>query len=103
MAVAPALATLRDSVRPLDSDLQLTTVIVLPPQSRASNETNLINLHPMWDIRVAEVDIARLVLPRGYRETTFSGSAAAPSSEAAKYWSSFTPDKPRSSKPTNDR
>jgi hypothetical protein len=103
MAVAPALATLRDSIKPLDSDLQLTTVIVLPSQSGSSGETHLINLHPISDIRLTEVELARLVLPSGYAETTLSGSTVAPSSDAAKFWQSFTPGDARRSAPPNDR
>jgi hypothetical protein len=101
MAVAPALATLRDSVQPLDAGLQLTTVVVLPPQSRNSSETNLINLHPMSDISLAEVDATRLVLPPGYTETAFPGSPAGPSSEGANYWRSLTPGGTRRSLPHN--
>jgi len=103
MANAPALAALRDTVTPLDSILQLTAVIVLPPQSKAASETNLILLHPMTQIRLAEIDVARMVLPPDYRETTFSGSEAVPSEEAAKHWRSVPPGKTRPSMPPNDR
>jgi hypothetical protein len=103
MAVAPALATLGDSVKRLDSDLQLTTVIVLPPQSGTSGETNLINLHPISGIRLTEVEVGRLVLPPGYAETPLSGSAVAPSSEAGKYWRTFTPGEVHRPTPPNGR
>jgi hypothetical protein len=103
MAIAPALATLGDSVKRLDSDLQLTTVVVLPPQSGTSGETNLINLHPMADIRLTEVEVGRLVLPRGYAETTLSGSAVVPSSEAGQYWRTFMPSKAHGPTPPNGR
>jgi hypothetical protein len=103
MAVAPALATFGDSVKPLDSHLQLTTVVVLPPQAGASSETNVINLHPMSEISLAEVDVARLVLPPGYAETTVSGSAVAPSSGATQYWQTFTPGEAHRRKPPNER
>ena len=49
MGVAVALATLRDSISPLDADLQLTTVVVLPPESSTSGPTNLDSAAP--DVR----------------------------------------------------
>jgi len=86
MGVAPALATLRDSISPLDSDLQLTTVAVLPPQSPSLRETNRILLLPMMrNITLAGVDVARLVLPADYKETSLTGSAIT-GSDAAKHW-----------------
>jgi hypothetical protein len=108
MAVTMALATLRDSISPRGSDLQLTAVAVLPPQSTPSPETNLILLHPMFGIADTEIDVTRLVLPAGYTETPWPGfehasNVPAPSSETAKRWRTIPArDAPRRT-PPNDR
>jgi hypothetical protein len=73
MGVTAALATLRDSTPQRDSDLQLTAVGVLPAQSSASGETNLILLYPMSGIVDTEIDVTRLMLPTGYAETPWPG------------------------------
>lgn len=96
MAVSAALATLRDSIVPLDSYLQLTSVAVLPAQPGLSAETNLILLHPMSDIAVADIDVTRLVLPAGYTETSWPGferasNLPARSGETARHWQTNKP------------
>ena len=91
MGVAIALATLRDSISPLDADLQLTAVAVLPPESSTSGPTNLILLHPMSGVSTADIDVARLVLPAGYTETAWPGFEHAPnltslSADSGRHW-----------------
>src|SRR5262249_3760503 len=104
IAVTPALVTLADSVKPLDSHLQLTAVVVLPPQSKDFAETNLILLHQMVDIGLADVDIARLVLPPGYTERTWEGKqVTAPTREAARHWQTMPPGSVRSGTPPNEK
>jgi hypothetical protein len=98
MGVAASLATLRDSVTRVDSSLQVTAVAVLPPQSSAFGETNLILLHPMSRIADTDVDVSRLVLPAGYVETPWPGFEHASnlprwSSETADRWRTFLPGK----------
>jgi len=59
MGPTAALATLVDSIKSLDTTLQVTAVVVLPAQPGRSSETNLILLHQMWEISVTDVDLAR--------------------------------------------
>lgn len=103
IAVTPALATLPDSIKPLDSHLQLTAVVVLPPQSKGFGETNLIVLHPMVDIGLADIDIARLTLPPGYTERSWEKQAPALSSETTRHWQTMPPRTVRHPTPPNER
>lgn len=91
MGPTAALATLGDSIKPLDSSLQVTAVVVLPAQPGRSSEVNLILLHQMWGISVSDIDLTTLVLPTGYTEVAWPGfehasGLPAGSSKFAAHW-----------------
>ena len=91
MGPTAALATLSDSIKPLDSSLQVTSVVVVPAQPGRSSEVNLILLHAMSGISVTDVDVSDLILPTGYTEVPWRGFEHAsglpkPSSEFAAHW-----------------
>ena len=91
MGPTAALSTLRDSIKSLDSSLQVTAVAVLPAGPARSTEVSLIVLHWMSDIAVTDIDLTDLVLPAGYAEVPWPGFEHAsglpkPATEFAAHW-----------------
>jgi hypothetical protein len=97
---AAALAGMRDSIEALPRDsLQVTAAVVLPrfgfgAPGAAAAHVNLITVHPLIRVTVADIDPARLILPPSFTETPWPGfehasPAAVSPHEATDRWRTF--------------
>lgn len=78
---AAALAQMPGTARTLEtSRLRITVVTVVPPEIKTTAATNLIALHKLTKPRIADIELAHLVVPNDYVETPWPGMKVAASS-----------------------